>query len=108
MEGKLVSGSYDKTIKIWDFTADHAMVFQELAKSLESENQIQHTIERFSRMPKTAKDAIYGKLYEICKPFANDYWGCAEDAFYDQNGQSSTPFQKAQAITDYLNDKYRS
>jgi hypothetical protein len=108
VEGKLVSGSADGIIKIWDFTADDAMVFQELAKLLKSEkseNQIEHILERFSRMPKTAKNAIYGKLYEICKPFANDYWGCAEDAFYDQNGQSSTPFQKAQAIIDYLNDE---
>jgi WD40 repeat protein len=104
-QGKLISGSQDQTIKIWDFTADQRMVFQEIAELLKSENQVVgDALERFSRMPRTAKNGIYGKLYEICKPFVNEYWGCAEQAFFDQQGQSSSPTQKAEAITKYLDD----
>ncbi len=95
-----------KLIKVWDFTADDTTIFQEIADSLEGETQdVADVLERFSRMPKTAKDAIYGKLYAICQPFANEYSGCAEHAFYDQNRQSSTSVQRAQAIREYLSDQ---
>ncbi len=102
-DGKLFSGSDDNTIKVWDFTADDRMIFQEIAYSLESESQgVANALERFSRMPKMAKDAIYGKLYAIVQP--GEYPGCAEHSFHNQHGQSSTPAQKAQAIRAYLND----
>jgi hypothetical protein len=39
------------------------------------------------------------------KNLNNEYWGCAEDAFLDQYGLSSTPEQKAQAIEKYLQSK---
>ncbi len=105
-DGKLFSGSEDQTIKIWDFTADHRMIFQEIAHSLESKSQDgTHALERFSRMPKTAKVAIYEKLYKICQHFANEYSGCVKHAYHNQHGQNSTPAQKSQAIRDYLNDQ---
>ncbi len=105
-QGKLISASSDNIIKIWDFNADHRMVFQQIAELLNSENQkeVGHALERFSRMPRAAKNAIYGKLREICKPFVNDDLACAEHAFHDQQGQSSSPTQKAEAITKYLDD----
>ena len=56
-------------------------------------------------MPKRAKNTIYGKLYQICKPFVKDYLGCAEHAFYDQEGQSARSDQKALAIRSYLKDQ---
>jgi WD40 repeat protein len=108
--GKLFSGSSDCTMKTWDFTARHGTVFQEIIQLLETGDgdpkatATQQALERFSRMPKTAKNAIYKKLHEIRKPFDNDYdRNCAEDAFYNRNGQSSTPAEKAQAIRGYLN-----
>jgi outer membrane protein assembly factor BamB len=105
-EGKLFSASFDGTIKVWDFTADDRTIFQQIAHSFEDESQrAVHALERFSRMGKTAKDAIYGKLYEILKPFDNDYWGYGEHAFHHQHGQSSTRTEKAQAIREYLNDQ---
>ncbi len=105
-QGKLISCSYNGPIEIKDFTADHRMVFEEIAELLKNENRqmVGDALERFSRMPRTAKNAIYGKLYQICKPFANDYWGCAEHAFYDQQRQSASPTQKAEAIGEYLDD----
>ncbi len=105
-DGKLFSGSYDRTIKVWDFTANDRMIFEEIAELLESQNlDFPYAVERFLRMPKTAKHVIYGKLYEVLKPFANDYWGCGEDAFHNINGQSSPRTEKAQAIREYLNDQ---
>ncbi len=102
--GKLAALPGDGTIKILDFTASHSAIFEEIARLLDkgTPEATREALERFSRMPKTAKDTIYEKLYEICKPFANPCQGCAKDAFYDQKGQSSTPAQKAQAIRDYL------
>lgn len=67
--------------------------------------EVEEAMDRFSRMPKKAREAIYGKIYHILKPFKNDYWGCGEDAFLNRNGQSSTPEQKAQAIEAYLADQ---
>ncbi len=103
-EGKLFSGSADKTIKVWDLTADARTIFEEIAHSLESYQDVAGALERFSRMPKTAKHAIYGKLYENIKPFVNEYLGCAEHAFHNQYGLISMPVEKAQAIREYLND----
>jgi hypothetical protein len=104
---KLISGSSDNTTKIWKFDAKHTVVFEELARLLESpdEDLIQQAMDRFSRMPKAAKHQIYGELYKILKPLnliQNDYWGCAEHAFHNIHGQSSTPLQRAQAIRNYV------
>jgi WD40 repeat protein len=95
------------SIQALDFTANHSTVFQEIVALLKTGTReaTQQAIERFSGMPTTAKNAIYKKLHEICKPFNNDYnRNCAEDAFYNRNGQSSTPAEKAQAIQNYLED----
>ncbi len=106
LNGKLFSGCADNTIKVWDFTANNSTIFQEIAEELENESQrVAHAFERFSRMPTTAKNAIYRELYANCQPFANEYPGCAEHAFHNQHGQSSTGAQKARAIRDYLNDQ---
>jgi hypothetical protein len=54
-------------------------------------------------MPKTAKDKIYGELYKMIElRLTDDYYGCAEHAFCNLYGQSSTPLEKAQAIRNYL------
>ncbi|MBS0603868.1 MAG: WD40 repeat domain-containing protein [Verrucomicrobia bacterium] len=100
---RLFSGSY-KTIKIWDFNAPDEAVFHEIADSLKSETPaiVKDAMDRFDRMPTKAKNAIYGELYSIMAPFANDYPGCAKDAFHNQNGQSSTPEQREEAIFNYL------
>ncbi|MBS0603867.1 MAG: F-box/WD repeat-containing protein [Verrucomicrobia bacterium] len=105
MVGKrLFSGSSDHTIKIWDFNAPDEAVFHEIAASLTSNTPaiVKDAMDRFDRMPTKAKNAIYGELYSIMAPFANDYPGCAKDAFHNQNGQSSTPEQRAEAIFNYL------
>jgi hypothetical protein len=101
--GRLISGSSDATIRVLDFTAKYNAVFEEIAGLFESGDF--YVIERFSKMPKSAKDKIYGELYKIIKPrltLTNDYDGCAEHAFRDLYGQSSTHLEKAQAIRNYL------
>ncbi len=101
---RLYSGSMDTTIKIWDFKAPDDAVFNEIADLLKSNapSIAQDAMARFDRMPPKAKNAIYGELYQIMAPFANDTPGCAEHAFHNQNGQRSTPEQRAQAILNYL------
>ena len=71
-EGKLFSTSYDNRLKVWDFTAHHSVIFQEIAEFFERgiPEGTGQVFKRFSKMPKTAKHAIYAKLYQICKPFA--------------------------------------
>ncbi|MBS0603978.1 MAG: F-box-like domain-containing protein [Verrucomicrobia bacterium] len=103
-EGKLISGAMDKTFRFWDFNISDDDVFQQIADLLIDPNPqvAADAIGRFDRMPEKAKSAIYGELYHILKPLTNDYQGSAEHAFHDQNGQSSTPDQKALAIMNYL------
>jgi WD40 repeat protein len=107
-KGKLYSGS---RLKIWDFTASHDAVFAEIAGQFLDEDprtQLEAT-ERFSRMPETAKNKVYGELHRLIKSrLANDYWGCAEHAFHNQHGQFSTPSEKAQAIYNYLDARKKS
>ncbi|MBS0604661.1 MAG: WD40 repeat domain-containing protein [Verrucomicrobia bacterium] len=104
---RLFSTHQSSGVKVWDFSAPHRAVFEKIADLLTSEDATvrQDAINRFNRMPTTAKNAIYGELYRIIQPFAKDYFGCAEHAFHNQYGQSSTPKQKAQAILNYLNKK---
>jgi hypothetical protein len=98
--GKLICGN-GPGIDIWDFKADGRAILKEIARELER-NTLKG-LERFSRLPTAIKNKIYGQLYQMIKPrLANDYWGCAEHAFHDTHGQSSTPSEKAQAIGDYL------
>ncbi len=100
IDGKLVSGSDDNTIRVWDFKAKNDAVFEEIAGLFQS--NVPTAMDRFSRMPAKEKNKVYGELYEILKPLSNDYFGCAEHAFHDQHGLTSTPQQKALAIRHYL------
>ncbi len=99
-DGKLFSGSYDRTIKVWDFKTSNDAIFEEIAGQFQS--GVPTAMDRFSRMPAKEKNKVYGELYEILKPFSNEYFGCAEHAFQDQHGLTSTPQQKALAIRNYL------
>ncbi|MBS0604668.1 MAG: F-box/WD repeat-containing protein [Verrucomicrobia bacterium] len=101
---KLISASERGVIKIWDFNASDHAVFQEIAELIKSADHsiANDAMARFNNMPPGAKNSIYGELYQIMAPFANDYFGCAEHAFHNQHGQSSTPEQRAQAILNYL------
>ncbi len=101
---KLFSASNDLTMKIWDFNAPDDAVFKEIAEALKCEDPsiAKDAMDRFDRMSPKAKNAIYGELYQIMDPFENNYDGCAEHAFHNQNGQSSTPEQRAEAILNYL------
>ena len=103
--GKLFSGSSDNTIRVWDFTARHDEILMEIAWRLETFDlrKMVFAMDCFSKMPKGAKNKIFGELYKIIKSqLKHDYWGCAEDAFYGKNEQSATIAQKAQAIRNYV------
>ncbi|MBS0604662.1 MAG: WD40 repeat domain-containing protein [Verrucomicrobia bacterium] len=98
---RLVSASRDTTINIWDFYARDEDVFKEIASLLKSEDAAiaQNAMDRFDRMPPKAKNAIYQELLEILGSSANED---GKDTFDNQNGQTSTPDQMAQAILNYL------
>jgi WD40 repeat protein len=60
-------------------------------------------LRRFSRMSQTIQDQVFVKLDElILQSGSPDYNGCPGDAFYERNGQSATPAQKAGAILAFL------
>ncbi len=104
---KVILGSQDWTIRIWDFQANSNEVFEEIAGLFEGGHPhlVRQAIGRFLRMPKSAKDKIYGELYKIINPRltkANDYDGCAKHAFCNEYGHSSTPLEKTLAIRNYL------
>ncbi len=120
-DGKLYSRVYPdsnvETIKVWDFKAEYNTVFDALANQLESDDFeiFDQAMERFSRMPKRARNEIYGELYKILKrlnliPNPNDYWGCGEHAFHGiihGTRQGSTSSQKAEAIRNYLQEQLK-
>ncbi|MBS0604674.1 MAG: F-box/WD repeat-containing protein [Verrucomicrobia bacterium] len=99
---RVISGSNIITIR--DTNVSDADVFNEIAGLLKSNDhsKTKEAMDRFSRMPPGAKNAIYGELYQIMPPFENPSPACAADAFHDLNGLNSTPEQKAQAILNYL------
>lgn len=118
-KGKLFSRFDNGTYQIWDFEAGHNEILEELAYTLEkgifetngSINYLNQAraMDQFLKMPKAKRNKIYGELYKILKPLnliQQDYRGCAEHAFHDQNGQSSTPAQKAQAIRNFLKEEF--
>ncbi len=101
---KLLSGSHRGRIKVFDFSALKNVIYEELALVFEEgEPGPARAMQRFLSMAAEERGKIYAELYEILKPFQNGYWRCAEHAFHDQHGLSSTPQQKAQAIRNYLN-----
>ena len=79
-------------------------ILSEIAGQLRSTNPevVKTAMERFARIPKRARDKVYQELDLILKASNPDYSGCAEYAFQDKKGQSSTPMQKARAIENYL------
>jgi WD40 repeat protein len=106
-DGKLIAGS-NSMIKIFDFTASSVEIFKEIAELFNSDDpkKIQEALRRFSKMLEAERNEIYGKLYPILKPrLTNDYWGCAEHAFHGQHGQKATCWEKAQAITEYVQEQ---
>ncbi len=109
-DGKLIIGDSTRELIILDFKASHSAVFEELAELFEEtllESQIdpKSVMERFLRMPAHARGQIYGELDKILKSVNDTCSGSAEHAFHDQEGLSSTPGQKAQAIRNYLSQK---
>jgi WD40 repeat protein len=108
-DGKLIAGSCEM-IKIFDFTASSIEIFEEIADLFNSGDpeKIEEALERFSKMPETEKNEIYGKLYAILKlkpSLENDYWGCAEHAFHGRYGQKATCGERAEAITKYVQER---
>jgi WD40 repeat protein len=103
-DGELFSVEPDNKIRSFDFKAKDDLIFKQIADGFRQGTRDLATVsmERFCLMPKWAKDKIYRALYNILT-FDNAYWGCAEHAFHDQHGLTSTPEQKAQAIENYLN-----
>jgi len=101
---KVYLGHGSDTISILDFSAPDHVIFEEIVAQFRSVNSEQVVIAktRFLRMPEKARNEIYGELYEILKPFTNDYFGCGEHAFRHQQGLASSAEQKAQAIENYL------
>ncbi len=85
---------------IRDFKASDRDIFSQIAGLL-SEN-VEEAMDRFSKMPLNARNAIYGELYLIIKSLDNNYSGSGEDAFHNLNGMFSTSKQRAQAIRNYL------
>ena len=65
------------------------------------EESLQKAMGLFARMPKDLRESVYGELYLLIN-FKHDYWGCAEDAFFDRNNQHSSPRLKALAIHIFL------
>lgn len=57
----------------------------------------------FAKMTPETKNGIYCELYQLMIPWKKDYWGCAQDAFHGQKGQSATPEQKGLAVKNHLN-----
>ena len=89
--------------KIWNFYAPHIEILAKTADLFEigDDRSVERAMELFSRMPKGAKDGVYGELFNIVR-FTRHYWGCAEHAFYNLCGQVSSLSQRAQAVSNYL------
>ncbi len=97
--GTLFSCSDDKTVRTWDFKASNDAIFREIAGLFRKESSAIEAMERFCRMPETARKKVYAELYGILRSSRTNFdRGCAQLAFHDEDGQSSTPNQKAFAI----------
>lgn len=99
----LCADSLNSPLQIWDFNSKHASVFLEIEQLFSEEKELK-ALERFQRMPKNARNKIYGELYNIlkeCSLLKNDYFGCGEHAFHNQFGQYATSDQKMMAIRNY-------
>lgn len=65
------------------------------------EKKEEKAFELFSKAASELRGQVYERLYEKMT-FTHVYWGCGEHAFHDQNGLSSSPELKAQAIEAQL------
>jgi WD40 repeat protein len=108
-DGKLFSGASasDNSVKIWDFTASHAQIFEEIANALESQDQneteVIFALKHFSKMPEEAKNKIFAEFQKIVKPTSKrGYWKSAEHVFCGRSTLLATDAQRAQAIRKYL------
>lgn len=104
-EGKLVVGFVGGTISILDFTENDNAILEELScqfKNWDKAN-VCEAFERFSRMPKSARDKIYKELIAILqRDAANDGNGWMSTDLCKLPWHNGTPSQKAQAIMNYL------
>lgn len=106
-DGKLFAASLNQGCAVYNFRPKHREVLAEIIDLFKSDDYSNYIkgCERFKSLPKRQKDGVYGQLYLIMKPFANDYWGCAEDAFFCRN-EESTSEQRVHAIENYLKLEY--
>jgi WD40 repeat protein len=102
----LFSASTDRIIRIWNFAANYDEIFMEIIHALQSEDEVEVecALDRFSKMPKVAKTKVFGEFSKIINPELEpgNSLKCAEDVFYERNGQSATNAQRAKAIENYL------
>ncbi len=101
-DGNLISGHPKGRIYIRDFSATTSIIFAEIANLFMSGSlyHVYRAIERFSCMPKKAKDKIYLEFSQILQLPACDL-EIAKEIFHDLRKGSHK--QKAQAIKNYLN-----
>ncbi len=71
------------TIKVWDFTANHNAVLEDIIKQFKYSKDIAEAMKRFSRLPDGMKNKIYGEQSE-------DSW------------QKSTTLHKVETIAKHL------
>jgi len=107
-DGNLIMGIAHQ-IAIRDFSAPTDLIFAEIASIFPflkgrspSGNFVKGAMERFSRMPKKAKDEIYVEFCQILQLPACDL-EIAKNTFHDLSRDYHE--QRAQAIENYLNSK---
>ncbi len=104
---RLVSVSTNGEVQILDFSASHEEVFEELANKFEGNaRDISIAMERFSRMPLSARGKIWREIQESMNPLSDHRNGGTEDHLAEANGLDSSPKQKAAAIRKYLGTIY--
>lgn len=89
---------------------DVIAVLRALADMLESEQalDVESAMKQFSKLPIKMRGRVYGKMYPFMQqPLQGYYPGCAQDAFHDRAGLSSTLQQKSQAIKTVLSEVIR-
>lgn len=104
VDGKLISSSYNKVIRIHDFKARNEAIFEEIARLFQSKKsrKIDEAMRRFSKMPKRVKDVAYRTFDKILPPRRCKSIGYKKPACYSKQWELSTSEQKRQAIHQYL------
>ncbi len=103
--GKLFSSllSNRKAIQMYDFTAKQNVIFKEIASQFKGDSDAyEKPIERFSRMPESAKDKIDEQLYKIIKSKSLEGF---QDTAPAPLETIATDEQWAQAILNYLKEE---